>query len=117
MKFYLVAFNKGVPEENLLSIVKNKEQAKTYIILHLLNRHKEHFDTWCELHNEDKNSFEVKNKYVLQVWYEELDEYVVLFKKFNRDEMMHCLRILAGAIPVGGYWENEDEILVHLQTS
>ena len=117
MKFYLVAFNKDIPEDNVLSIVQTKSQAKTYIVLHILNKHKEHFNAWCDIHNKNKDSFQVQFEYVCKVWYQDLEDYIVLEKKFNKKEMMHCLRILSGAIPVGAYWENEDEILVHLKTS
>lgn len=102
------------PEESLsriYTIVNTKKEAREYILCLLHLRYFSHFDAWCELHNQDKDSKDVFNDYIYKVYDgEPFNEFALVNLYYTKQQLCSLLRKLAQFIPVGASYELDDEI-------
>lgn len=113
MKLYLITLNKPTLDEKLnhvITVLGKKKYISTYLYRYITVLHLDHFNKWCENKNLDPSLMATTVEYVNTCWYEELDDYAVVVRKLNKNELLSVFRSLLVCVPVGGEWEYETEL-------
>ena len=97
---------------SLLTIVKNKKQARAYAAACLRLEKINHFKLWCEYRKLDVRDASVWNQYVQDcVTEKELKAYRAKICRLNKDFILSTLRDSSKCLPLGCGYEDSSEYL------
>ena len=104
MKLYLITLNKPTLDEKLnhvITVLGKKKYISTYLYRYITILHLDHFNRWCENKNLDPSLMATTIEYVNTYRYDELDDYVVVVRNLNKNELLSVFRSLLVCVPVG----------------
>lgn len=101
--------------QHILTIVKDKKQAKEYVFCNLYREYYSPFSYWCELHNKNVDDENVFKSFLYSRYdKEEINKYVIVQVSYTLDQLCSLIRTLAECVPVGASYETVIEIQTFL---
>lgn len=95
---------------NVHTVVKDKHQARVYLNNLIYFNKQSHYERWCEIHNEKSDDLDTFYRYLDILGEDPFSEYKIFSMKFPVDKLCSMLRQLTGCVPLGLYYEPEDEL-------
>lgn len=112
IKYYALT-NNYTNLDNIIiyTLTTSVKECEEYLNHYLIAKHKNHFLSWCKLHNKDdqeENSWYDYQDTVLNE--DELSQFHIEEFKYSKDDLVVFLRMLNGCIPCGCSFEREAEV-------
>lgn len=102
-------------EENIVTVLDDKEQIQEYIRQRIILDNEPHYKAWAELHELDplkeENKTEYVNQFLERTSDEDLEQYSFIVRgfEFSLPDLASILRMFSGCVPIGCSYEQPVE--------